>query len=95
MMSNRLYKQETVIIMKTEINEFLNEQIEVVEDLCGDLTNTEKEQLKNDFFKKFENIANELHVDVNLIYDDFDVMIPIYESDFDINVAAAVIGGDY
>lgn len=75
--------------------EFLNEQIEMVEELCGDLTNSEKEELKNDFFNKFEKIASELNVDVNLIYNDFDIMIPIYESDFDMSVAAAVIGGEY
>ena len=79
--------------------DFLNEQIEMVEELCGDLTASEKEELKNDFFKKFEKIATEFHVDVNLIYENFHtVMIPIYESDFDSNVAAEVIlatGGDY
>ena len=80
--------------MKNNINEFLDEQIEVVEELCGDLTDAEKEELRNDFFNKFEKIAEELHVDVNLILNDFDVMIPIYESDFDINVAASVIGGE-
>ncbi|MBQ6220059.1 MAG: hypothetical protein IJH63_00180 [Methanobrevibacter sp.] len=78
--------------MKTDINEFLNEQIEMVEELCGELTTIEKENLKNDFFRKFENIASELHVDVDLILDDFDLMIPIYESDFDMEVAVEVIG---
>jgi len=85
--------------MNKMVIEFLNEQIEMVEELCGDLTASEKEVLKNDFFKKFEKIANEFHVDVNLIYENFHtVMIPIYESDFDSNVAAEVIlatGGDY
>ncbi|MBQ2652622.1 MAG: hypothetical protein IJF83_03625 [Methanobrevibacter sp.] len=81
--------------MRNDINEFLNEQIEMVEELCGELTDADKEALKNDFFKKFENIASELHVDVNLILNDFDLMIPIYESDFDINTAVAVISGDY
>ena len=85
--------------MNKVVNDFLNEQIEVVEELCGDLTNAEKEDLKNDFFKKCEKIASEFHVDVNLIYENFhSVMIPIYESDFDSNVAAEVIlatGGDY
>ena len=80
--------------MKNNITEFLNEQIEMVEELCGELTATEKEELKNDFFKRFGEIANELHVDVNLILNDFDIMVPIYESDYDINVAAAVIGGE-
>jgi len=85
--------------MNKMVIDFLNEQIEMVEELCGDLTASEKEELKNDFFKKFEKIANEFHVDVNLIYENFHtVMIPIYESDFDSNVAAKVIlatGGDY
>jgi len=85
--------------MNKMVIDFLNEQIEMVEELCGDLTDGEKEELKNDFFKKFEKIATEFHVDVNLIYENFHtVMIPIYESDFDSNVAAEVIlatGGDY
>ena len=85
--------------MNKMVIDFLNEQIEMVEELCGDLTASEKEELKNDFFKKFEKIATEFHVDVNLIYENFHtVMIPIYESDFDSNVAAEVIlatGGDY
>lgn len=80
--------------MKNNVNDFVNVQIEMVEELCGDLTEAEKERLRNDFFNKFEKIANELHVDVNLIYNDFEIMVPIYESDFDINVAVAVIGGE-
>ena len=80
--------------MKNNVNDFVNVQIEMVEELCGDLTNAEKEELKNDFFKRFEKIADELNVDVNLIYNDFEIMVPIYESDFDINVAVAVIGGE-
>ena len=79
--------------MKNNVNDFVNVQIEMVEELCGDLTDAEKEELKNDFFKRFEKIADELNVDVNLIYNDFEIMVPIYESDFDINVAVAVIGG--
>jgi len=85
--------------MNKMVIDFLDEQIEMVEELCGDLTASEKEKLKNDFFKKFEKIAGEFHVDVNLIYENFHtVMIPIYESDFDSNVAAEVIlatGGDF
>ena len=81
--------------MRNNVNEFLNEQIEMVEELCGELTAAEKEELKNDFFKRFEEIASELNVDVNLILNDFDVMVPIYESDFDVKVAADVIGGEY
>jgi hypothetical protein len=85
--------------MNKMVIDFLDEQIEMVEELCGDLTASEKEELKNDFFKKFEKIATEFHVDVNLIYENFHtVMIPIYESDFDSNVAAEVIlatGGDF
>lgn len=80
--------------MKNSINEFLNEQIEVVEELCGELTNTEKEKLKKEFFQKFEKIAEKFNIDVNLIYDDFDIMIPIYESDFDIKIAADVIANN-
>lgn len=80
--------------MKNNVNDFVNVQIEMVEELCGDLTDAEKEALKNDFFKRFEKIADELNVDVNLIYNDFEIMVPIYESDFDINVAVAVIGGE-
>lgn len=80
--------------MKNNVNDFVNVQIEMVEELCGDLTDAEKEELKNDFFKRFEKIADELNVDVNLIYNDFEIMVPIYESDFDINVAVAVIGGE-
>ena len=80
--------------MKNNVNDFVNVQIEMVEELCGDLTDAEKETLKNDFFKRFEKIADELNVDVNLIYNDFEIMVPIYESDFDINVAVAVIGGE-
>ena len=85
--------------MNKMVIKFLDEQIEMVEELCGDLTASEKEELKNDFFKKFEKIADEFHVDVNLIYENFHtVMIPIYESAFDSNVAAEVIlatGGDF
>ena len=80
--------------MKNNVNDFVNVQIEMVDELCGDLTDAEKEELKNDFFKRFEKIADELNVDVNLIYNDFEIMVPIYESDFDINVAVAVIGGE-
>lgn len=85
--------------MNKMVTEFLDEQIENVEELCGDLTEAEKEELKNRFFNNFQKIADEFHVDVNLIYENFHtVMIPIYESDFDSNVAAEVIlatGGDY
>ena len=85
--------------MNKMVTEFLDEQIEMVEELCGDLTADEKEALKNDFFNKFQKIADEFHVDVNLIYENFhSVMIPIYESDFDSNVAAEVIlatGGEF
>ena len=85
--------------MNKMVIEFLDEQIEMVEELCGDLTADEKEALKNRFFKSFEKIADEFHIDVNLIYENFhSVLIPIYESDFDSNVAAEVIlatGGDY
>lgn len=80
--------------MKNDINEFLNEQIEVVEELCGELTDYEKENLKKDFYNKFEKIAKELHVDVNLIYNDFDIMISIFESDFDIKTATTIIKGN-
>ena len=85
--------------MNKMVIKFLDEQIENVEELCGDLTDDEKENLKKDFFNKFQKIADEFHIDVNLIYKNFHtVMIPIYESDFDSNVAAKVIletGGDY
>lgn len=60
------------------VNEFLNEQIEMIEELCGDLTDVEKEELKNRFFNNFQKIADEFHVDVKLIYENFHtVMIPI------------------
>ena len=94
MMSKIIISRHRWFKMKYNITEFLNEQIEMVEELCGELTAAEKEELKNDFFNRFGEIANELHVDVNLILNDFDIMVPIYESDYDINVAAAVIGGE-
>ena len=54
--------------MKNNVNDFVNVQIEMVEELCGDLTDAEKEELKNDFFKRFEKIADELNVDVSKVY---------------------------
>ena len=42
--------------MKTEINQFLEVQIEAAEELCGEFSDKEKEFMKNDFFNKFEKI---------------------------------------
>ena len=70
------------------INEYLNDKIEMTEEICGTLTASEKQEIKNDLFQKFNNFAGKIGVNVEEILSDIDIVAELDELiDYDFETA--------
>jgi len=88
-MSNRLYIQRTVIIMK---NEFFNDQIAEIEDLCGTLTVEEKAKLEKEFIAKYSKLAEATGVAVDTIINNYELMFELNQwIDYDFETAKKIV----
>ena len=83
-----LYKQRTVIIMK---NEFLNDQIEEIEDMCGTLTTEEKNKLTNEFMNKYQKLADAVNMKIEKIINNYELMFELNQwIDYDFETAKKI-----
>lgn len=55
------------------LNKYIENKIETMEYVVGDLTNTEKNCIRNDFFKKFLNFSIKYNYNVIDLFKDPDI----------------------
>ena len=59
------------------INEYLKDQIEMIEDQCGELTNSEKKDIIVAFLDKFTKLADAVGVNVELILNNNELLFEL------------------
>lgn len=72
-------------------NEFFNDQISEIEDVCGTLSTAEKEMIEKEFITKYQRLADEVGVELETIINNYELMFELNQwIDYDFETAVKI-----